>query len=331
MDTRITRTQHSHEILYGVFFVLVGTLAFSTKSIWIKLIYQQTSQIDAITIMAMRLAIAVPFYLAVLVFIQRRKFARPVAGRFGNLAVLAFLGYYLSSFLDISGLAFIPAGLERMILYIYPTLVVLMVAKKTNRSLARGEVFALAFTYLGIMLIFLHDFDVNVSGLLDGSLLVFGAAISFSVYTVRSVDEIHRLGSIRFTTYTMLFGAAITSLHYVANHGLTFPAYSNRVYFLAAALALTGTVIPSFLMAEGIRRIGADRSAILGTLGPMATIFLAMVILSESISTIQLIGSATIIFGVFNLVRRNRLPKSSESSMASTQKLDEAETTQQVD
>ena len=257
--------------------------------------------------MAMRMAFAIPFYLVVVVLIRVRQKRPASSSTTGSLVLLAFLGYYLSSFLDISGLAYIPAGLERMILYLYPTMVVIMVARKSGRRIHRGEIISLASSYLGIALIFLNGLAANIPHILLGSVLIFGAAISFSIYSVKSVDNIHDLGTMRFTAYTMLIGAAMTLLHFVVSHGISLPHYSSNVYSLAAMLALTGTVIPSFMMAEGVRRIGADRTAMLGSLGPMATIFLGMEVLSEPVSTTQLAGSAVIIFGVFNLVRMDRV------------------------
>ena len=306
MDIDTTRQPYNFARLHGILFVLGATLAFSSKAIWIKLIYRETSNIDAISIMAMRMAFAIPFYLAVVVLIRVRQ-KRPVAtGSIGSLVLLAFLGYYLSSFLDITGLAYIPAGLERMILYLYPTMVVIMVARNSGRRIYRGEIISLTSSYFGIALIFLNGLATNMPHLLLGSVLVFGAAVSFSIYSVKSVDNIHKLGTMRFTAYTMLIGAAMTLLHFVVSHGMTLPRYNSNVYSLAAMLALTGTVIPSFMMAEGIRRIGADRTALLGSLGPMVTIFLAMEVLSEPVSMIQLVGSAIIVFGVFNLVKLDR-------------------------
>jgi len=301
--TNMALTHRSYTRFYGVVFVLGATVAFSSKSIWIKLLYLQPGNIDAISILALRMAFAIPFYLVVILFLYLQKGSRVFPGRIGSLVLLAFLGYYLSSFLDISGLAYIPAGLERMILYLYPTIVVVMVAQKNNRRIRRNEIVSLACSYFGITLIFFNGFTANLPHLVLGSLLVLGAAISFSVYSVNSAEKIHELGTLRFTTWTMLIGALMTLLHFVASKGIAVPSYSSHVYMLAAALALTGTVIPSFMMAEGIRRIGADRTALLGSLGPLATIFLAMEVLSEPVSTVELAGSAVVIFGVLNLAR----------------------------
>jgi len=309
MESETTASRQSYAQAYGILFVLGATLAFSSKAIWIKLLYRETANIDAISIMAMRMAFAIPFYLAVITYIRVRQSRRVSTGRMGTLVLLAFLGYYLSSFLDISGLAYIPAGLERMILYLYPTMVVVMVAQKNGRRINRGEVISLACSYFGIALIFFNGLTLDAPNLVFGSLLVFGAAISFSVYSVKSVDSIHALGTMRFTAYTMLLGALMTLIHFAASHGISLPPFSNRAYLLAAVLALTGTVIPSFMMAEGIRRIGADRTAMLGSLGPLATVFLAMEVLSEPVSTVQLVGSAVIILGVFNLVRMDKASK----------------------
>ena len=309
MEAQTTRSSVPLQNFSGILFVLGATLAFSSKSIWIKLLYQQTAQIDAVTIMAIRMAIAIPFYLVALSIIRIRNNYNSVSIPYGGLTVLAFLGYYLSSFLDISGLAYIPAGLERMILYLYPTMVVFLIARKNRRRIHRHEMIALASSYIGIALIFYNGLSEHVPHLLLGSMLVLGAALSFSIYTVKSIDSIDRIGSMQFTVYTMLIGAVMTLIHFVASHGMQMPSYSGRIYMLSTALALTGTVIPSFLMAEGIRRIGADRTVLLGTLGPMATIFLAMGILSEPVSNVQLVGSAIVIIGVFNLAGRSRTEK----------------------
>ena len=306
MDTTTENSQSVPNQFYGILFVVLATFAFSSKAIWIKLIYRQAGDIDAISIMTLRMAFAVPVYLVVAMFLFSRRPTRMSAGGTGSVLLLSFLGYYMASFLDISGLAYIPAALERMILYVYPTMVVLMVARQEQRSVSRREMVSLAISYIGIGLVFADGLNMKATHVALGSLLVLGAALSFSVFSVRSVSCIRKMGSMRFTVTTMLTGASMTLCHFAIRHGLSFPSYDHQVYMLAATLALVSTVIPSFLMAEGIRRIGADRTVLIGPIGPLATIVLGLVVLAEPVSTTQIVGSGVIIVGVFNLARTGK-------------------------
>ena len=307
MNTRVKESGFTARPLVGAVLIVAATLAFTSKSIWIKLMYQQSNDIDAISIMALRIGFALPIYLFIaiglLVRIRPRAFS---AETVGQVLLLSFLGYYLASYLDISGLAFISAGLERMILYLYPTLVVLMLCRQEKRAVTKAEAMALLLSYAGITLVFMDSFAMGSEHLVQGSLLVFASAVSFSIFTVKSVDTIRQIGSVRFTVSTMLAGSMMTLTHYGAIHGIEIPRYSAKVYLLALVLAIVATVIPSFLMAEGIRHIGPGRSSILGSIGPVSTIVLGLIVLSEPVSAVQIVGAITIIAGVISLGRSKR-------------------------
>lgn len=304
MDTATRKSSFPLEQFYGVLFVIGATLAFSSKAIWIKLIYRQAAHVDAISIMTLRMAFALPVYLFIVLLLVLRQPRRPSIGSLATILSLSFLGYYLASFLDITGLAYIPAGLERMILFLYPTMVVLMMARQGRRPISREEGISLATSYIGIALVFFDELSMGSANVILGSMLVFGAALSFSVFTVKSASHIRRMGSMRFTASTMLASSMMTLIHFSATHGLKMPQFSQQVYLLAAVLAIAGTIVPSFLMAEGIRRIGPDRTVLFAAVGPVSTIVLGLLVLSEPVSLLQVTGAAVITAGVLHLSRQ---------------------------
>lgn len=211
---------------------------------------------------------------------------------------LGLIGYYLSSLLDFSGLQYISAGLERLILFLYPTMVVLLSAALFKRRIGRREIFALALSYAGIVLVFTHDLRTPQDGFLLGAALVFASTLTYSIYLVSAGHIIARIGVMRFTAYAMVVASIATFLQFALTHPASALVLPLRVYALGFIMAIVSTVLPVFMLSSGIRLIGAGRTALIGSIGPVATIFLAHWILGESLAMQQMGGAALVLSGV---------------------------------
>ncbi len=305
MRTKTPVEQRNLVIGYGL--VLLGALGFSAKAIIVKLAYVANAEVDAITLMALRMLFALPFFLLVAVWHNKKTPALPLDKKqWGVVIVLGLMGYYLASYLDFIGLQYISAGLERVIIFLYPTFVVLFSALVYRRRITARVGIALGLSYIGTMLVFIEHLSVASSGLLLGSGMVLGSAIIFSWFVMGSGVMTQRIGAARFTAYTMTVASVATLVHFAFQHGegfarlLSLP-YSEwqRVYYLALIMAVFSTVLPAFFMNSGIRRIGAGSASIISTTGPIATLVLAYMLLDETITSLQLLGTFFVLAGVY--------------------------------
>ncbi len=301
--------QSDRKIISGCLFVLFAAFGFSAKSILVKLAYANSPNLDAITLMLLRMTISLPFFLVVAVWSNRSSIQLPDSQRMRiqdwlSITVLGFLGYYLSSLLDFEGLAFISAGLERLILYLYPTFVVLLTALYYRKSINRHQAFALLLSYAGIVLVFTdQQIQSSSARLILGAALVASSAMTFAVFMVGSGMLIKRIGSLRFTAYSMTVACLVTGLHFILRHKgypLNLPIYT---YGLAGIMAIFSTVLPSFLMNAGIQRIGAGSAAIISSVGPIGTLILAFFLLGEALTLAQLAGTLLVLVGVYVVSR----------------------------
>jgi len=213
--------------------------------------------------------------------------------------VLGLIGYYLSSFLDFLGLVYISAGLERLILFLYPTMTVILTALLYKRAIGRNVIAAMLLSYAGIALVFLHDVGVKQGGsVVLGATLVFLSTLSYSTYLVGAGHAIARMGTARFTAYAMVVASAASLLQFFVTHPMSALDLPVRVYELSIAMAIFSTVMPVFLLSYAIRRIGSGNASLIGSIGPVSTIYLAYVFLNESISLLKIAGSSLVLIGV---------------------------------
>ena len=284
------------DVLLGVIFSLLAAVGFSAKAILVKLAY--LDRVDAVTLLALRMAFSVPFFIGVALW-AKRQHAEPL-GRHDRLLVLALglIGYYLSSFLDFLGLQYISAGLERLILFLYPTMTVILTALVYKRAIGKKVIAAMALSYAGIVLVFLHDVGMRQSGIVLGAALVFASTLSYAVYLVGAGHAIARIGASRFTAYAMVVASTASLLQFGVTHPLSALDLPMRVYELAIAMAIFSTVLPVFLLSYAIRRIGSGSASLIGSIGPVSTIYMAYVILGERISLLQIAGSSLVLAGV---------------------------------
>jgi drug/metabolite transporter (DMT)-like permease len=293
-----TPPYYPRQVLTGSALIVLGTIGFSAKSILIKLAYAETAQVDAITLLTLRMLLALPFFLAIALWSRKPKSQERQPGDWLALLALGITGYYLASFLDFKGLEYISAGLERMILFLYPTLVVLFTALLYRRPIGRAQRWALLLSYCGIIMVYATHPQADSPDITLGALLVFGSAITFAVYMTGSGHYIPRFGSKRFTAYSMSIACLVTIVHFLLSKPMGQLVVSVEVFHLALALALISTVAPAFLINAGIQRIGADHAAIIGSVGPVSTLILAYLLLNEMLRPVQIIGTILVLLGV---------------------------------
>jgi drug/metabolite transporter (DMT)-like permease len=291
------RSSFAHrDVLLGIVFALLAAVGFSAKAILVKLAY--LDGVDAVTLLALRMVFSVPFFIGVALWAWRRH-AEPLDTHDRMLVLgLGLIGYYCSSFLDFLGLQYISAGLERLILFLYPTMTVILSALLYQRAIGRKVIAALVLCYAGIALVFLHDVGAKEGGIVLGASLVFASTLSYSIYLVGAGHAIGRIGAMRFTAYAMVVASAASLLQFVAMRPWSALDLPVRVYELSLAMAIFSTVLPVFLLSFAIRRIGSGSASLIGAVGPVSTIYLAYVILGESISLLQVAGSSLVLAGV---------------------------------
>ena len=287
----------SRQKMAGIIFAFVAAIGFSAKAILVKLAY--IDAVDAITLLALRMTFSLPFFLIVAARENRNKNSQSLTVK-DKLAVvgLGLIGYYLASYLDFLGLQYISAGLERLILFLYPTMVVLISALVFKHRIGRAVLFALLISYAGIALVFMHDLHVLQYDALSGSILVFASALAYAVYLVGAGHAIARIGATRFTAYVMTVACIACLLQFAITHSVAALNLPYRVYGLSIAMAVFSTVLPAFLLAAAIRRIGSMQTSMIGSIGPVSTIFMAYVFLGEQMSLIQITGSVLVLIGV---------------------------------
>ncbi len=285
----------------GILFAITGTALFSLKSIFIKLAFQE--DIDATTLLTLRMLIALPFYLFILLYAIKTRPGKAAKLSYENIlqiAGLGFLGYYLASYLDFAGLTFISAQLERLTLFTYPIMVALLSWFFFREKITLNTILSLLLSYLGISFLFATEATTysTQAHTAQGTLLVAGAALSFAFYVIFSKTHITRLGSLIFTSIAMIASLLFVLVQFFATHNATDLLVSKKLWALAFMLALFCTVIPSFFTSEAIHRIGATRTSITGTLGPVITIILAVKVLGEPFGWEQVVGLLLVLLGV---------------------------------
>jgi drug/metabolite transporter (DMT)-like permease len=299
-------TGDAHRGWVGPLCAVAGVLGFSFKAILIKLAYA-AHPVDAVTLLALRMLYSAPFFVALAWWAGRQPGAPPLArGDWRSLAFLGFVGYYLASLLDFMGLQHISAGLERLVLFLYPTIVVLLSAASGTGRITRRAGVALALSYAGIALAFAHD--LRFAGPADevalGGALVFGSAFLYAVYLVRAGSVIARLGSTRFIAWAMLVSTVFVLAQFAATREPRALDVPPEIHAISFAMAVFSTVLPTWLVAEAIRRIGASTASQIGSLGPVFTIGLGAWMLGEPVHALQIVGAALVLAGVMLVTRR---------------------------
>jgi len=284
----------------GIIICLLAAVCFSAKAIFVKLAYRETD-VDAVTLLAIRMLFSLPFFIVSAFFSSNQSDNVRFTGRqWLSVAMIGCLGYYVSSLLDFLGLQFISAGIERLILFIYPTLVLLFSVVILNTKIKRRQWLALVITYAGLFIAFWGEvsFQGDRESFYKGGLLIFICAITYALYILGSGRLIPALGAAKFNSYAMSFACLAVLVHFFVTSDNSLFGQSSTVYLYSFLMAVISTVIPSYLIAEGIKRIGSNNAAIVGSIGPVSTILQAYIFLQEPIHSLQLAGTAFILTGV---------------------------------
>lgn len=289
---------------------VLGVFGFSLKGIFIKLAYA-AAPVDAITLLALRMLYAAPFYAAMGWWASRRPDS-PRLGRadFRSLVWFGFIGYYLASLVDFMGLQYITASLERLVMFLYPTIVVLLSALLLGKRVTARSVLALALSYAGIAVVFWQDLRLaaDAGATLLGGGLVFASAALYALYLVQAGPVIARLTSLRFIAWAMLASSVFVLVQFVATRPLAALAVPREVHLLSLAMAVFATVLPTWLIAESVHRMGANASSLVGALGPVSTAALGAMVLGEQFGVVQVVGGALVLAGVLLVTLRPKAP-----------------------
>jgi len=281
----------------GIFFVLISAVTFSAKAVFVKLAY--LSPVDSITLLTLRMLFAFPFFASV-VFYNRKKLSSLDLKKkdWFIIFLMGVAGYYLASLFDFIGLQYVTAGMERLILFVYPTLVVLLSRIFLKNKIGKNEFLSLVLTYSGILFVFYTADNKTNRDTLKGAAFIFACAFTYAVYFIGTEKLTPKLGSVLFASLALSISSIAVFIHFFivkSTEDLNLPP---RVYYLSIAMAIVSTVIPVFFAAEGIRLVGAGRAAIVGSIGPVSTIILGYFFLNEIISPSQGIGTLLVLAGV---------------------------------
>ncbi len=288
--------------LGGMALAVGGAILFSTKAVIAKLLYRY--HIDAVTLIAFRMLFSLPVFALVAVWQMRAGPPLSVPDRW-RIVGLGLVGYYLSSLLDFLGLQYITVGLERLILFLTPTFVLLLSATLLKQHIGRLQWLALLIAYGGIVLVFVHDLQGGGNVML-GSLLVLGSAAAYAIYLLLSGEMVQRIGALRLVAYAMCVSTAACLLQFFLLRPAGMLVQPAPVYWLSLVNGLLCTVAPVFMTMTAVQRIGAGIASQAGMIGPVSTLFLGAVILGEAITGWQLAGTALVLTGIYLLSRVKR-------------------------
>jgi drug/metabolite transporter (DMT)-like permease len=297
-----TATKHTISLI-GFLIAFIGAILFSTKAIIVKKAFADV-HVDALTLLTIRMVFSLPFYL-VTAFVLTSQKSNIKLTRKEWLAIIALglFGYYLSSLFDFVGLQYISAGLERLILFLYPSFAVLINAIFFKQEIKRIQLWALALTYIGIGIAYFGELQIDTGNpnFYWGSLLIFLCSITYATYIAGSGHIIPKVGATKYTAYSLLSSTGGVLLHYILRDRYDILNESSSLWWYGILLAIVATVIPTFMLSFALKKIGANNVAVISSIGPVSTIIQAHFILGEPIFTEQIIGTALVLGGILLL------------------------------
>jgi drug/metabolite transporter (DMT)-like permease len=284
----------------------LGTILFSTKAIWVKLCFKTTT-IDASSLLMLRMLFSLPFYAAAMwYYFSHQQLKKAKGSTYFMACLVGILGYYMSSLFDFIGLQYVSASIERIILFIYPTLAVLLNLLIFKVAISTKQWIAIFITYLGIGLAYWGELNQipDTKTFFFGTWMILLCAVTFAFYLVGSGKMIPKIGAPQFTSLSMLAASVGIFIHYLVTHQqgiaaiVDMPIIHSSSLIYVIALALIATVIPSFLISGGMKRIGSNDLAIISSIGPVSTLLQARLVLNEPFSWEQVLGTLFVIAGV---------------------------------
>ena len=290
------------KIASGVVLALAGSIAFSGKAIIVKLGYRYGA--DAVTLLMYRMLLALPFFLLLSWWSSRGKAALTRA-QWLQVVFLGFMGYYLASFLDFAGLQYISASLERLILYLNPTIVMLMGWFLWNKKISQRQWIAFVLSYCGVLVVFGHEAKLEGANVGLGTLLVFGSAVSYAIYLSYSGELVQKLGSLRLAGLATSAACLFCIVQFAVIKPWSAIYVAPPVLWLSLLNATACTVAPVLMVMMAIERIGAAKTSQIGMVGPVSTIALGFIFLGEPLNAWIVAGTVLVLGGVY-LVSRSK-------------------------
>jgi drug/metabolite transporter (DMT)-like permease len=284
----------------GLALAMAGSIAFSGKAIIVKLAYRYG--VDAVTLIAYRMLFALPLF-ALLAWWAGRGRARLTRRDWAMVTALGFSGYYLASFLDFAGLAYITASLERLILYLNPTLVLAIGAVVYKRKVNGRQLAALTVSYCGLLIVFVHEVSFHGTNTWLGTGLVFASAVSYAIYLVASGEEVKRIGALRLTGLASVVACIFCIAQFMVLRPMSALAVAPQVLWLSVLNATLCTFAPVLMVMMAIERVGASVAAQTGMIGPLSTILMGIVILGEPLTGWIVAGTLLVLTGIWLLAK----------------------------
>lgn len=289
--------QVKKKFVSGILIGLLGIVLFSSKAVMVKLAYQYN--VDALSVLFLRMLFSFPFYIVIaLIYSKKPNPDVIVKNDYVWLAFFGIVGYYLSSYFDFIGLVYIKASLERIILFLYPTIIIIFNKIFLKKPITQTQAIAIFLTYIGIIITFWGEVVISGSDTYLGGFFILLCAITYASYLVGSGWLIPKFGTVKFTSYVMVISCVCVFIHFGLASKVSMFSYPVEVYVLGFLIAIFATVIPSFLVSESISRISSSNFAVIAGFGPISTIILAAIFLNEILTLLQLFGALVVIFGI---------------------------------
>jgi drug/metabolite transporter (DMT)-like permease len=307
---------HRQRYLYGILLTCIGSILFSGKAVLIKLAFADGA--NAETLLALRMMMAFPIFWVIYWWHSRTRPMNPLVwpDRL-KLIGLGFLGYFLSSYINFLGLQYISVGLERMILYLTPTIVLLISYFVLQKSISRLQWYALVVGYLGVIVVFIQDASSTGVRAWLGMILVFLSACLYAIYMIGAGEMVKRIGSVRLVVYASSASTVFSLIQSLIYNPTALFEQTPQIYWLSLINASVCTAIPMLMIMVAINRIGSPIVAQAGMLGPVSTIFMGYAFLSEPITGMQISGMTLVIVAMWLLVRNDPNNKKSQDSKKS--------------
>ncbi len=301
LDSQNNIAIKNRNLAIGLLLAMAGSIAFSGKAIIVKLAYRHG--VDAVTLIMYRMLFALPMFVGMAWWASRGK---PALSRRDWLGVvgLGFSGYYMASFLDFWGLQYISASLERLILYLNPTLVLVLGWLLFGRRINHLQGVAMAVSYAGVLLVFGHEVRFDGSATLVGGALVFGSAVSYAIYLVYSGEMVKRLGSLRLVGLATTVACLLCIGQFVVLRPFSAALVAPEVVWLSVLNAVACTAAPVLMVMMAIERIGSGLAAQTGMIGPMSTIAMGVWLLDEPFNAWIIAGTVLVVAGVLTVTRQ---------------------------
>lgn len=284
--------------LSGYALAFAGSFLFATKGIFIKLAYEY--DIDAVTLLTLRLLLAAPFFVVIgLITRYRQRHLAPLPlSLYLKAAAVGALGYWFASYTDFEGLVHLTPQFERLILFTYPLFVILLGAAFFGHRIRPLSLSAFAISYAGLAFVFVHDLQMRGEGIITGASWVMVSSVAFALYLLLAKPVIARMGPSLFTSVAMIGASLATFAHFGVTHELRLPEFTPELFWLCMGLAIGATVLPGYLINFALARISSQANAVIGFINPVITLALSGLILREHITLADMIGTLMVVTGV---------------------------------